>query len=826
MHVTRSLLVATLLLGVRSVCVAQAPADFTPAPFTAPGPNIALHKSYTLDPAPNYGDCSLDPQHVLLTDGVYTKGYFWVQKTTVGWVHRRPVIITLDLGEVQPIAGLSYNTAAGVADVAWPSSILTMVSDDGKEWTVAGDLIALSNQRGAPPATPYRLHKFVTDGLQTRGRYVALLVDQVPYTVVDEVEVYRGQDAWLNVAPPGKRVSLSPKEYQRTQQVLLAGQARLQSDLAEIVRGLDSARLSDAQKADLRARAEKLGGEIDAWEDVPADFTTVLPLNELHTRIVALNAPLLRARGYKRLTAWGAYRYDMLQPLEAPGKPPTAPPALSVRMMRGEHRAEVLNLTNPGDAPLTVTVKASNLGRYASALTLREVIFTDTRERMPVASAILPGQPGEQGLPVNIPAGTTRQVWLDFDSTGVPTGEVRGTLQVSSADGTDTLKLPLSLHVAGPVMPSEFSTAIGGWDETNNKGGYMVTAENMLPLIANLRAHGVNMPWSNPQVMPTPGEYDAAGNMTAPPDFTAWDEWVERWQGAPYWGLFPNVRDNFAKEPMGTERFNKMVGAWATAWVQHAAAQGIKPGQIMILLVDEPSRDAQDQTIITWAKALHAAQPDIVIWNDPVHPDPAKVAPEFYTEADVLCPNATIFLRSDQAYRDFYVRTLASSAQKQAGRELWFYSCSGPSKLLDPASYYRGQFWLNLQYGGKGSCYWAFGDDGGNSWNAYVQPRACFSPLFLSKTDVTDAKQMEAIREGAQDVEYFVMLRARAAELERKGATGKLLAEAKALLADGPAQATAIMGGDKQRWATPKDRTIMDRLRLQALDLLEKLARL
>ncbi len=165
-------------------------------------------------------------------------------------------------------------------------------------------------------------------------------------------------------------------------------------------------------------------------------------------------------------------------------------------------------------------------------------------------------------------------------------------------------------------------------------------------------------------------------------------------------------------------------------------------------------------------------------------------------------------------------------AQQHAGRELWFYSCSGPSKLLDPASYYRGQFWLNLKYGGKGSCYWAFGDEAGNSWNAYTQPRACFSPLFLSKTTVTDGKQMEAIREGAEDFEYFLMLRARVAELERNGVTSQLVAEAKTLLTAGPEQAVAIMGGDKMQWTTPKDRTVMDRARLLALDLLEKLSKL
>ena len=138
-----------LLLGGLTVCAAQPATGFTP-----PGPNIALNKPYTLDPSPNYGDCTLDPQRVVLTDGAYTEGYFWVQKTTVGWVNTRPVAITLDLGQVKPIAGLSYSTAAGVADVAWPASMWIMVSDDGKEWCAAGDLVRLANKHGAPPPRP------------------------------------------------------------------------------------------------------------------------------------------------------------------------------------------------------------------------------------------------------------------------------------------------------------------------------------------------------------------------------------------------------------------------------------------------------------------------------------------------------------------------------------------------------------------------------------------------------------------------------------------------------------------------------------------------
>ena len=148
------ILPALLLLGGPTVCMAQASADFTPAEFTPPGPNVALHKPYTMAPMPTYGDPADAGDRTQLTDGEHAKRYFWVDKATVGWVHSRPVAITIDLGQVEPIAGASYSTAAGVAGVAWPLSILVMVSDDSKQWTVVGDLMPLANKLGAPPPKP------------------------------------------------------------------------------------------------------------------------------------------------------------------------------------------------------------------------------------------------------------------------------------------------------------------------------------------------------------------------------------------------------------------------------------------------------------------------------------------------------------------------------------------------------------------------------------------------------------------------------------------------------------------------------------------------
>ncbi len=115
-----------------------------------PSDNIALGASYTIDPSPNYGHCT-DPDDLeQLTDGEYTEGYFWVHKSTVGWQEKAPSIFTLDLGAVQPIRGVSFSTAGGVADVEWPLTIRILVADVDEQFHEVGDLVRLSEQQHGP----------------------------------------------------------------------------------------------------------------------------------------------------------------------------------------------------------------------------------------------------------------------------------------------------------------------------------------------------------------------------------------------------------------------------------------------------------------------------------------------------------------------------------------------------------------------------------------------------------------------------------------------------------------------------------------------------
>ena len=176
--------------------------------------------------------------------------------------------------------------------------------------------------------------------------------------------------------------------------------------------------------------------------------------------------------------------------------------------------------------------------------------------------------------------------------------------------------------------------------------------------------------------MPTMRE----GNLTKPINTSAFDNWVARWPDARQYCVFMNAGDSMLGTAMGTPRFNSMVKSWIDYWVKHAHNRGIKPDQLVLLLVDEPGENKQDEIILAWAKAVRAAQPAVVLFEDPVYEKPWEAMPEMMSSVDVLCPNRIQLLKGGKPFEDFYRR------QKAAGRRL------GPLLMQRPHAPARSLF--------------------------------------------------------------------------------------------------------------------------------------
>ncbi len=780
--------------------------------------NVALRKPYTLTPAPNYGACADPGDAQQLTDGVYTKGHFWTQKSTVGWSKASPVFCTIDLGRTEPVCGVSWSCAAGVAGVVWPDCLYVMISDDRKTWTFLGDLNVLGTEGGAPPETGYAAFRFATGKLKGRGRYVCVIAAAQPYCFVDEVEVWRGPDAWLEEEMPGPRVTDLRAYYQRS--LIRSGAAgRLRADLAAVLARQATNLTAEAQAA-LRARADALEAQIPGFAaGLPDDQKTVLPYGPLHESILALQAPVLRAAGVAKPLVWQSSRWAPLTLTELP--PPRAATAkVALDLMRGEVRGETFNITNPDEAPLEVTLKIKGVPA-ALNLEVREVLVTDTQRRQPIAAALRKLEPDAEGVcRLRVPGGCTRQVWLSCRRPGGKARTYKGSVALASADRRLSKKIRLAVRLRDLDFPGRPALHVGGWDYVQGKADYYKAPGNLESGLALMRDMYVDSPWATAAVFPAGAAFDAEGRLVneAALDFAAWDAWVARWRDARKYCVFFSAGERFNGEKMGTARFNAMVGSWLGAWVRHLQRQGLRPDQLVVHLLDEPHERRQDAVVVAWAAAVRAADLGVVLFLDPTYKEPSQGDPAMFAAMDVLCPNTPMMLEQGERFRAFYLN------QQAAGRRLWLYSCSGPAKLLDPVTYHRAQCWLAFQLGAESSSYWAFGCGGGigDSWRAYAQSHAEYAPYFVGPDSVMEGKHSEAIREGVQDYEYLRMLRD---ALGRAGSSAGDAAawrdRAAALLKDGVAEAVASVAASNLTWQVEKDRSAMDVVRLRALDLLE-----
>ncbi|MBN2311232.1 MAG: hypothetical protein JXR94_19800 [Candidatus Hydrogenedentes bacterium] len=794
--------------------------DAPKRPGARPGENIALGAPYTLQPGPDYQHCTDPGDATQLTDGVYSEGYFWVQKSTVGWRGENPVIITVDLGADRPICGASYHTAAGVAGVTWPAVIYVFVAGEDKVFHQAGDLVALSLSRGLPAPDGYSTYRYWTDALHTHGRYVTFVTSAQPYAFVDEIEIYEGKAEWLGEPVPGAAVK-DIGEFVKSLGVQSAVVRRLQFDAQEIRQQAEAPGIPDAVRSEVLAELEAVTAEFGTiGTGFEADFRAILPLNPLHARLLRAEAALWRAQGIAPLTVWQSDLWERLPFLATPPRKGKA--RLRVDMMSNEYRAASFNLSNAAHEPATLGVRVVGLpgGPNPPYVTVHEVLWTDSKSSRPVPAALPVAPQQGDGYRIEVPAGITRQVWLTFHPEDVPAGTHKGHIEVTG--GPHRARIPVTLKIYPSRFPDRPSLHFGGWDYTNGSGHRGVTPENMDALIAHLREHYVDSPWATNGVMPL-GQYDSAGAMTTEPSTAAFDEWAARWPDCGQYLVFSNVPDTMAGLAPGTPAFDAAVKAWCEFWAGHVRSLGIEPAQLGLLVRDEPHQPEHDAAILPWAKAIRAAGTGLRVWEDPCHTDMAKADPEMIAACHVLCPNRPRFFSADQAYRDYYI------ARRDQGTTLEFYSCSGPVRYLDPYSYHRIQAWHCWQYEAKGSYFWAFGDNGGgSSWNEYAAPGTDYCPMFLDDTSVTAGKHMEACREGIEDYEYLAMLEAAIENAESRGVCRRRINRARAVLTQAPARVTAAAPVPGHPWYKELDRTVADAARveiLEALTALEKAKR-
>lgn len=796
-----ALFLTTTVFSIESVCQHN----------TTQYKNIAKGRPYTFNITPNYAFCSDPGDNVQLTDGIYTFGKFWAMKTTVGWQKKRPIIITIDLGKIEPIRGLSYNTAAGIAGVTWPVSVHILVSDDGANYFSIGDLITLSNRRKPTVISGYAVHRYWIDSLRTHGRYVQLIIDSGgPYCFTDEIEIYRGDDSWITMRPINEstRGGIEFFQFNSTNNSI---KYRLYADLREARRDIEKSGLGGKETNSLFAELDDIELAIPTIRPVdPKSFVTIFPINDLQKRIFSVRSKMRHLKGLPPIEVWVSHPLDPIKPTQISNSGSRR--KLEVIMMRGEWRPAVFNLTNSLPKPINIQFSINGLpgGNNPDYVFVYEVQWTDTAELKPIAAALKEIRCSNLYYSTIIPGGMTRQIWLSFHPVNVVPGNHTGQIIVKEPDGKRH-EIPLHLRLFPMKFPDKPKLHVGGWDYTDADTMGGVTAQNRDKFITHLQERFADSPWATWRVMPF-GSFNLAGDFAQKPNTARFDTWISRWPNARRYCVFLNVGTSLAGSKMGSEAFSVKVKSWIDFWVSHASAKGIKPEQLFLLLLDEPKRREHDLIITAWSKAIRAAQPKVNLWEDPTYLKPERALPEMMASVNVLSPNRTQLLSEGNHFKTFYLK------QKAEGRRLDLYSSDGPMHLLDPYAYVRLQAWSCWDMGAESTLFWSFSDaGGGNSWNPYMASRMNYAPMFIAPDSVTPGKHMEALRESVEDFEYFVMLQSAIAKAKQGNPK---YAKAKELLHFGARRVLDAKNANKLNWCDDKDRWLAEAVRLEILEII------
>ncbi len=782
--------------------------------------NLARGKTYTMS-TPNYALCADPEDGIQLTDGVRTQGHFWTRKTTVGWSGGGTVSIVIDLAADSPIGALALSTAGGVADVHWPAGITVLLSPDGKTWHEIGDLASRSARSDPPPAYgTYATYTYRRDGLATHGRFVRFLVEpEGTYVFCDEIEVYAGTPEAL-AAPYAGEALPDSKDLGRLLTFNRLLKAQLARDLQAAQDCLHVAPLTAEQKHALEQQAEALAARLAGLpRQSPAGFRAVLPMNDLERDVFAFQAAVWRAEGKAALRVWQTQRWDPLAPSQEP-TPGSPPAALSIAMMQNEVRADVLNLTNAAATATAVRIETEQLpGDPAVWLTVYEVQNVGTRCGVAVAAALTGTRRAGKGWEVSVPAGMTRQVWVSAHSAALPAGVHEGVLRLRTA-GSALPAVPFRLRVFPLHFPDQTTLNLGGWEYTDRSGVGGITAANREALVTHLRERYVNAPWASAAALPL-GTYDAQGNFARTPDTTVFDAFVKLWPGARHYMVFLGIGDwgnltaGFAGSARGTPLFETKLSTWARFWADHVRTLGLKPEQLGLLIVDEPHNQVMYDAILAYSRVIQQAAPELTLWIDP-QPDADLPVREMLRSMDVLVPHRPQWLQSKEWFPALF------ASLRQEGKQIGLYSADGPARTFDPYAYYLLQEWHCFSVGGNWAGFWSFGGDSSFSvWNEYAADgRGSYCPMYLDDQGVTAGKWMEAVREGVQDYEYLVMLR-QAVQTTQAASPARRAAET--LLAQACERVLAGTQGGSYRWDSPRDRSVVDTVRLEILEALAAL---
>ncbi len=669
--------------------------------------NLALSKTYITSKKPNYKLSSSSEDVTSLTDGKYTKGHFWTEKSTVGWLKSGPIEICIDLGKSYNIDSIAFSTARRKeAGVYFPAHIAAFVGADKSHLRYLGNIADdPENVSGS-----YRTKKFKLSDLSASGRYVFLVIHpEGPHLFCDEIEVFEGQ------TNDGIGGNLSIEN------------ARIEAE---------NFRRDDLNKRFLASYIQELKYDashfpqlastlLDIGQRLHAPNEDIDRTDNIEKELFGLRGKILRARhsGDKFILSqadpWA--RVGSVHPVTE-----SLIGNLSLALPIRGHDYAAFWLTNLATKTRTFHVKLDKPAQDLLKLSIYQVPFVKTASMEQVPDPLLPLNDGIILLP-----GESRLVLIKGE--GVQSGTWRGALAVASDDYKKSV--PLVCRIVKTALPDRFALNSVNWNYLNFKP----TRNKKKEAMNDLFTHHTNVGVIHPSSLPPLGKTSAM-------DFARLKGELELQKGAAKILIMMNYGDNRLRT--AGDKYTFLSAPWKENFrrfyahlIYIAGTSGFTREQIYLYPYDEMGGAEIDQFIAlaTW---IRKEMPGTKLYATLGKKGSHRALP-FLDIAQVI---------NDRRLKNFDNRLA----------EIWLYDTKGPAKSLSPFAYYRKMAWQAFYGGYRGIGFWAYADTGWHSapssaWDDFDGNYPDFAVIYEGENGIISSRRWEAWMLGVEDFELLKM---------------------------------------------------------------------